>query len=160
MRQVDPAARQLLDRLVAAHQALFTYSAQVKVEAVSDKRRESATASIAYQKPGKARVDVRRGDGTSALLVCDGASRLFSANVIRKKTKAEVGEKALLETLSQAEFFVTPTFLFLVSRSAPVRSLLPGALKVLGFGFTLTAFGCDGVLLGARPRFKLFSTIA
>ena len=155
MRQVDPAARQLLlDRLVAAHQALFTYSAQVKVEAVSDKRRESATASVVYQKPGKARVDVRRGDGSSALVVCDGASRLFSANVIRKKAKAEAGEKALLETLSQAELFVTPAFLFLVSRNAPVRSLLPGALKVLGFGTPTTLDGVTVEVVAADVATK------
>ncbi len=141
MKQTDPAAQQLLDQLVAAHQALFAYSAQVKVEAVSDKRRESATASLVYQKPGKVRLELKRTGGGSSLLVCDGANRLITANVLRKKSKAEPGEKALLETLSLAELFVTPTFLFLVSRNAPVRSLLPGTIKVLGFGTPTTLNG-------------------
>lgn len=132
--QLDKGAQQLLDRMIAAHQALFALSVQVKTEAVAERRRETATASVSYQKPGKVRVELKRGDGTSELLICDGINRQLQRPQTRRKTKAEAGEKALVATLTQANFFLAPVFLYLSSRAAPVRSLLPGVPKVLGFG--------------------------
>ncbi|WP_309716105.1 DUF2092 domain-containing protein [Armatimonas sp.] len=141
MRQTDPTAQQLLNQMVAAHQALFAFSAQVKVEAVSDKSREVATATILYQKPNKARVEVTRSSGDKVLSVCDGINRLYMASITKKKQKAESGEKALVETLSQANLFIAPVFLYLSSRAAPVRGLLPGTVKTMGFGTPLTMDG-------------------
>lgn len=154
MRQIDPAAQQLLDRLVATHQALFSFSAQVKVEAVSDKGREVATATILYQKPNKARVEVTRGSGDKVLSVCDGVNRLYAASATKKKQKAESGEKALVETLSQANLFIAPVFLLLCSRAAPVRSPLPGTVKTLGFGTPLIMDGVSVEVIAADVATK------
>ena len=143
MRQnVDPAARQFLDQMVAAHQALFSYSAQVKVEAINEKQRETATATLVYQKANKCRVEVSRSNGSKVLSVCDGTNRLFTAPGSRRKVKAEPGEKALIESLSQANLLIAPVFLYLTSRLAPVKALLPGMAKTLGFG---TPTSLDGV---------------
>ena len=141
MRQLDPAARRVLEEMTTTHQALFSFSAQLKVEAISDSRHETATASLVYMKPNKARVSVRRSDGTSALSVCDGSNRFYIAAKTRKKVKTDAGEKGLLETLSEANLFIAPVFFYLTSRSAPVRTILPGTAKVLGFGTPLTLDG-------------------
>ena len=144
MRQVDPSAGMLLDRLVAAHQALFSFSADVKVEAVSDARNETTQASIVYMKPNKARVELKLAQGARIVSVCDGTTRLYSDGKKHQKLKAESGEKAIIETLSQTGLLIAPVFLYLTSRSAPVRTILPGATKVLGFTTPTTL---DGVLV-------------
>lgn len=134
MRQIDRGAQQAIDQLVAAHQALFSYSAQVRAEAIGDSKRETATATVSYQKPNRARVEVKRVSGPSQLSVSDGTNRLVEGGGSRRKGKAEAGEKAVITTLSQANFFISPVFLYLTSRAAPIPSLLPGPPKVLGYG--------------------------
>lgn len=141
MRQIDPGAQQVLDQLEAAHHALFSFSAQVRAEAIGEKRRETATATVAYQKPSRARVEVKRLGGGSQLSVCDGTNRLTEGSGPRKKVKAESGEKALVSTLSDAGFFIAPVFLYLTSRGAPIPRLLPGAAKVIAFGNPTTLDG-------------------
>jgi outer membrane lipoprotein-sorting protein len=141
---ISPAAQQVLDQLTAAHQALFSYSAQVKVEAISDARNETTTAILVYMKPGKARIEARLPGGKrTTLSVCDGTARLVVAGTTRRRAKAEPGEKALIETLVQANLFIAPVFLYLTSRSAAVRTILPGAAKVLGFGPALVLDGVE-----------------
>lgn len=134
MRQIDPKAQRALDQMRATHQALRSFSCRVRVDAVSEKRRETTTATVAYQKPNRIRVEVQRPQKPSLLFVCDGTNRLGMG---AKRGKAEGGEKALISTLNEASFLIAPAFLYLVSRSAPVSTLLPGTLKVLAFGTPL-----------------------
>ena len=133
MRQVDPSAQRTLNQMVAAHQALAAFSCKVRVDAVSEKRRETTTASVAYQKPNRIRVEVQRSGKPALLYLSDGVTRLSAG----RATKLEGGEKGLISALSEASFLIAPAFLYLVSRSAPVSMLLPGSLKLLTFGTAL-----------------------
>lgn len=137
MRQTDPAAQRALDQLVAAHQALFTFSCRLKVEAIGEKRRESSTTTLAYQKPNKIRLEVAREKAPRFLCVSDGTTRRVGS----LKRKAEAGERALVDAIGEAQVLIAPLFLFLVSRSAPTRTLLPGTVKTLGFGNPLVLDG-------------------
>lgn len=129
--QTDPEARRILDRMVAAHRALVSFSCQLQVDAVSDKRRETTKATLAYQKPGRIWVEVKRTGKPPLLLVSDGTNRLGAG---RQRVKAEGGDAALLATLIEANLLIAPAFLYLLSRSAPVASLLPGAVKLVSLG--------------------------
>jgi hypothetical protein len=152
--QVDRGAQQVLDQLVAAHHALFSFSAQIKTEAITEKRRELSSATLSYQKPGKCRLQVTRPSGKSDLIICDGTTRVAVLSGARRKSKAESGEKALVETLTQASFFISPVFAYVTSRSSPVRSLLPGAPKVLGFGnpTTIDKVSVDQVIADIQTK--------
>lgn len=154
MRQIDPGAQQVLNQLEAAHHALFSFSAQVRAEAIGEKRRETATATVLYQKPSRARIEVKRVGGGSQRCVCDGVSRLTEGSGSRKKIKAEGGEKALLSTLSDASFFIAPVFLYLISRGAPISRLLPGTAKVIAFGNPTTLDGVPVEVVIAEVQAK------
>ena len=143
--------------LVAAHQALFSFSADVKVEAVSDARNETTLASVVYMKPNKARVELKLAQGARIVSVCDGTTRLYSDGKKHQKVKAESGEKAIIETLSQTGLLIAPVFLYLTSRASPVRTLLPGATKVLGFTTPTTL---DGVLVDVVAAEELPALVA
>ena len=134
MRQSDPAAQRALDQMVKAHQALVTFSCRVQVDAVSEKRRETTTATLAYQKPNRIRLEVQSPGKPLVLSVCDGTTRLSAGT---RRGKAEGGEKALTSALIEANLLITPAFLYLVSRSAPVDTLLPGSVKLLALGTPL-----------------------
>lgn len=158
---IDPRAQTLLDQLVQTHRALRSYRATVTVEGTDSERREASVASVVWERPGRCRVESKRGNGTSVLSFSDGKKRLYRGST-NYQGAAEPGERALVATLSDAGLFIAPIFIYLTSTMSPAKSLLPQPVTtlVLGNDTTLDGQKCNVVAAetaagGKRSRLTL-----
>lgn len=129
----DPESLRLLEQMAKAHLALKTFRADLTVRSTSTQREEIAHATIAFERPGKARVTVGEG-ATARLSVTDGVARALRGPKVSQSVKAEKDDAAIRATLTAAEVFIAPIFAWLCTDAKAATRLLPGKITRLGKG--------------------------
>ena len=150
--KMDPQARTTLDAMTAAYKALKSYTATVTVESGAGGRTQKGTATLAFQRPGRAKVVMSDETGPSAESLVNG-SGLFLASLRDNqyvKRPAPPGDAAIPAVLSEARGALLPT----LAGSPEFLSRLftqPGVTVGLGTPATVADVPTDTVAVSFTP---------
>ena len=125
--QLSPACRAKLEKAVAAHQALKSFSCQITMTSKGIAR-PSGSVSLAFLRPTRVRMEIRSSDAGAVpeLMVCDGSFfyRTQPKRRVFEKSPVPVGGDALKAAFLTANPLPLPIFSWLLTEPKPLEKLL------------------------------------
>jgi outer membrane lipoprotein-sorting protein/peroxiredoxin len=143
--KIDPAARAVLEKMVAAHQGLKSYSATLEFTAKQGERTQARRSVIAFQKPGRVRVvTTDTVTGVVTRVISDGADIFLASSAEPKryrKQKAVAGLANIAASIGVGGGGGTGLLPLLTADPKALDRLVPSQTKSLTLGAGETVAG-------------------
>lgn len=125
--QISPPVREALEKCIQAHQALKSFSCQIKTTSKGIAR-PSGSVALAFVRPGRLRMEVKPAEPGErpTLMVCDG-NYFYMTQPKRNvfvKSRVPVGGDALRAAFLTGNPLPLPIFSWLLTEKMPVEKLL------------------------------------
>jgi outer membrane lipoprotein-sorting protein len=139
--QISQRAQEILQECAKTHLKLVAFSANFRV-ALEERNKgkvgvQNALGDVAFQRPGKSRLNAQLVDGTDVTVVCDNQFRYrlsSKSEGFYLKDTVTPGDAALAQAIHDANAFGSPTFLEFTTSPQALAHLFISKPRAYSFG--------------------------